>query len=71
MNCSQRCTQDVWELANKLVKKSCKNPISANAFFEMYMQPVADKNPKPLATSGVLSKIFENSSDNHVESKYS
>ena len=66
MNCSQRCTQDVWELANKLVKKSCKNPVSANAFFEMYMQPVADKNPKPLATSGVLSKIFENSSDEKI-----
>ena len=40
MNCSQRCTKDVWTFANKLVKNTLANPESKNAFFEMYMQPV-------------------------------
>lgn len=32
MNCSQRCTEDVWKLANKLVDKSCKNSETKNSF---------------------------------------
>lgn len=39
MNCSQRCTKDVWTLANKLVSEHKNN------FYETYMKPVDDKNP--------------------------
>ena len=66
MNCSQRCTKDVWTLANNLVKFSSAVPESKNSFFEMYMQPVGDKNPKPIETSGVISKIFEREEDERI-----
>lgn len=61
MNCSQRCTKDVWQLANKLVKFSLAKPDSKNAFFEMYMQPVEGKNP--ISNNAIFSRIFENAKD--------
>ncbi len=56
MNRSQRCTKDVWTLANNLVKwAKDKYP---SAFFEIYMNPVEDKNP--ISENAVNSRIFAN-----------
>lgn len=64
MNCSQRCTKDVWALANKLVETSCKKEESSNSFFEMYMHPVDGKNPAPLDSGcAVVGEVFESSVD--------
>ncbi len=66
MNCSQRCTKDVWEFANKLVKISAQKEESKNSFFEMYMHPVEGKNPVPCGGgSAVVGEIF----DSGVEEK--
>ena len=58
MNCSQRCTKDVWETANRLVNLAFENKDSESAFFKMYMQPVVGKNPvnesKRAAVEGVI-----------------
>ena len=43
MNCSQRCTKEIWKLANALVKYG--NSHSQNPFYEIYMNPVEGKNP--------------------------
>ena len=66
MNCSQRCAEGIWKLANQLVKSSLEQPDSKNAFFEMYMKPVKDKNPQSVNT--VQSKIFETQQEekNHI-----
>ena len=61
MNCSQRCTKDVWTLANKLVENSLHNTDSKNAFFEMYMQPVEGKNPA--GSNSVVPAVFESALD--------
>ena len=45
MNCSQRCTKDVWELANNLINYAQTKPETQNAFYKIYMQPVEGKNP--------------------------
>lgn len=45
MNCSQRCTKDVWTLANNLVKWADTQQETKNAFFEIFMQPVEGRNP--------------------------
>lgn len=64
MNCSQRCTHDVWEFANKLVKTASLAPDTKNAFFEMYMAPVEGRNPEPIDnTKAVCGKIFETETD--------
>ena len=64
MNCSQRCTKDVWEFANKLVKNTLSNPESKNSFFEMYMHPVLGKNPEPTDnTHSVIGEIFKTGLD--------
>lgn len=57
MNCSQRCTKDVWTLANKLLETASLNPESKNSFFKMYMQPVEGKNPQ--STNAVIPMVFE------------
>lgn len=51
MNRSQRCTKDVWTLANKLVKWK------KNAFFEIYMNPVEGRNP--VSENAIHAEIFE------------
>ena len=67
MNCSQRCTKDVWELANNLVKYSIDDIDSKNSFFEMYMQPVEGKNPtNNNKDSAVKAYLFENSKDEKI-----
>ncbi|MBO6257628.1 UvrD-helicase domain-containing protein [bacterium] len=61
MNCSQRCAEGVWELANKLVSTSLADDTSKNAFFEMYMAPVEGKNP--VEQNAVTSEIFDTSQE--------
>ena len=57
MNCSQRCTKDVWELANRLVATSLADETTKNAFFKMFMKPVEDKNP--VESHAVEGEIFD------------
>ena len=57
MNCSQRCTKDVWELANRLVANSLADETAKNAFFKMFMAPVEDKNP--IESHAVRGEIFD------------
>ena len=45
MNRSQRCAKDIWQLANKLVDFAKTKPEYKNAFFDIYMNPVENKNP--------------------------
>ena len=64
MNCSQRCTKDVWQLANTLVEWASDMPESRNSFFKMFMQPVEGKNPEPDgAGRAVQAQVFENAVD--------
>ena len=56
MNCSQRCTKDVWELANSLVEFAESKPETQNAFYKIFMQPVEGKNP--VQENAVTGKIF-------------
>lgn len=57
MNCSQRCTKDVWNLANKLVKQADYHPGWKNAFFPIFMQPVEGQNP--VSDNSIHTEIFE------------
>ena len=65
MNCSQRCTKDVWELANRIIDWASNKPQSKNSFFKIFMQPVEGKNPKPdnSIKSAVDAKIFDSAFD--------
>ena len=64
MDCSQRCTKDVWELANKLVDVSCEKEESKNSFFKMFMHPVEGKNPEPSGVGpAVVGEIFDSGVD--------
>ncbi len=58
MNCSQRCTKGVWELANSLVDFAEQSEETKNAFFKIFMQPVEGKNP--VSNNAIVSSIFEN-----------
>ena len=57
MNHSQRCTQDVMNLANKLVDWG--STILPKAFFKSHMQGVNGKNP--ISNHAIFSNVFENS----------
>lgn len=57
MDCSQRCTKDVWNLANNLVKISLNKPETKDAFYEIFMRPVEGKNPEE--RNAVVPKILE------------
>jgi DNA helicase-2/ATP-dependent DNA helicase PcrA len=63
MDCSQRCTKDVWTLANRLVENSFRKTDSQNAFFKMFMHPVNGKNPIPEKRNAVSSEIFDSALD--------
>lgn len=56
MNCSQRCTKDVWTLANNLVKFADTKPETQNAFYKIFMNPVEGENP--VQENAVTAKIF-------------
>lgn len=63
MNCSQRCSEGVWTLANKLVKYG--NSQGFKPFFEIYMSPVEGKNP--VVDKSVYSKIYDTSGEEKIE----
>ena len=63
MNCSQRCSKDVWELANRLVKYGNEN--YNKPFYEIYMNPVEGKNPPE--KNGVHHKIYSSSKEEKIE----
>ena len=64
MNCSQRCTKDIWELANQLVEKSLSEEPTQKAFFKMFMQPVEGKNP--VETNAITAKVFDNLTEEKI-----
>lgn len=57
MNRSQRCTKDVWTLANNLVLWAQAQSETKDAFFEIFMQPVEGRNP--ISNDAVHAQIFE------------
>ena len=57
MNCSQRCTKDVWTLANNLIKWAATKNETQRAFFKIFMQPVEGRNP--VSENAIHSNIFE------------
>lgn len=63
MNCSQRCSEGVWQLANSLVKYG--NETLKNTFYEIYMNPVEGKNPleiKPLCV-----ELYKNTFEEKID----
>lgn len=63
MNCSQRCSEGVWKLANKLVEYGNKN--YDEPFYEIFMQPVVGKNPQEKIP--VCSNIYSNIAEEKLE----
>lgn len=57
MNCSQRCTKDVWALANNLLLSSEMREETKDAFFHILMNPVEGRNPE--SENAVSAHIFE------------
>lgn len=57
MNCSQRCCEDVWKLANELLLSSEQHPQTKDAFFHILMNPVEGRNP--VSENAVSGHIFE------------
>ena len=57
MDCSQRCTKDVWTLANNLVKWADTQEETKKAFFNIFMHPVEGRNP--VSENALHSIIFE------------
>lgn len=57
MNKSQRCTKEVYELANNLIDYSLKENDLKNAFYNIKMTEVAGKNP--VSKNALTSFIFE------------
>ena len=64
MNCSQRCTEDVWKLANKVLLNSEQIPETKEAFYHILMQPVEGKNP--VSENAVQPHIFETPSEEKI-----
>lgn len=58
MNCSQRCCQEVWKLANNLVEWAENSQNHKNSFYKIFMNPVEGRNP--IAENAVKSLILEN-----------
>lgn len=58
MDRSQRCTKDVWSLANDLVSFAEAKPETKNAFYKIFMRPVDGKNPEE--KNALVPMIFEN-----------
>lgn len=59
MNCSQRCCQDVWRLANRLVEWAENSDNHQNSFYKIFMNPVEGRNP--VSENAVRAIIMENS----------
>lgn len=45
MDCSQRCAEGIYTFANNLIKFSKESEVLSDAFYEIYMKPVINKNP--------------------------
>lgn len=58
MDRSQRCTKDVWSLANELVISAKDKPETKNAFYQIFMKPVEGKNPN--SPNAIKPLILEN-----------
>ena len=58
MDRSQRCTKDVWTLANNLICEAEARPETRNAFYKIFMSPVEGKNPQE--SNAIVPFIFEN-----------
>lgn len=59
MNCSQRCCEGVWKLANELLLSAEQQKETKDAFFHILMQPVEGRNP--VSENAVSGHIFEKS----------
>ena len=57
MDYSQRCSKNVYELANSLVDYAKESPVLKDAFFDIKMRAVDGKNP--VVDNGVESDLFE------------
>lgn len=57
MDCSQRCTKDVWTLANNLVHWADTQDGCQNAFYKIFMHPVEGRNP--VSENAIHADIFE------------
>lgn len=58
MDCSQRCTEEIWKLANTLVNWADTCEETKKAFYKIFMNPVEGKNP--VQKNAITGKIFEN-----------
>ncbi len=58
MDQSQRCTKDVWSLANELVISAKDKPEAKNAFYQIFMKPVDGKNPN--SSNAIKPLVLEN-----------
>lgn len=58
MDRSQRCTKDVWSLANELVLSAKDKPETKNAFYQIFMKPVEGKNPN--SPNAIKPLVLEN-----------
>lgn len=57
MNCSQRCCEDVWKLANELLLSAEQREETKDAFFHILMNPVEGRNP--VSENAVSGHIFD------------
>ena len=57
MNCSQRCCEGVWKLANELLLSAEQKEETKDAFFHILMNPVEGRNP--VSENSVSGHIFE------------
>lgn len=58
MDRSQRCTKDVWTLANNLVSFTQEKNETKKAFYKTFMRPVEGKNPNE--KNAIIPIVFEN-----------
>ncbi|MEI7474197.1 MAG: ATP-dependent helicase [bacterium] len=61
MDCSQRCAEGIYTLANELIKFSREDSMFSDAFYEIYMKPV--KNSNPVNKDNLCFKTFETSEE--------
>ncbi len=61
MDCSQRCCEGVWKLANALVEWAEKRPSYKNSFYNMMMKPVEGKNP--VSENAIQARVFKTISE--------
>jgi len=65
MNCSQRCAEGIYGLANRLIEISENSEESKNSFYKIKMHGVDGKNPA--SETPVAARIYENESEEKAE----